>query len=79
MYLTLPQTVNSLAHFGTYDRRRLARIFHTTCRVLSQQHSVAGFGNVPLAHASRLLMYEASAAGRYRADSAIARSKHDFF
>jgi hypothetical protein len=58
----LPQTVDSLAHFGTYGRRKPPKISHTTCRVLSQQRSVAGFGIAPLAHASRLLMYEASVA-----------------
>jgi hypothetical protein len=79
MYRFLPLQVNLLAHFGTYDRRRLARIFHTTSRVLSQQRSVAGFGSAPRTHASRLLIYEASVAGLKRAENAIERSKRDFF
>jgi hypothetical protein len=75
----LLHTVNLLAYFGTYGRRRLSKISHTTCRVLSQQRSVAGFGSAPLAHASRLLMYEASVADLKRAENAIERSKRDFF
>jgi hypothetical protein len=48
-----------------------------SCPVAAAQR--AGFGIAPLAHASRLLMYEASVVELKRAENAIERSKRDFF